>query len=412
MASIRRRMTPTPEPMPSSVPAPAVPGEVLQLAGRSVRLLGTAHISATSCAEVEQAIQATHPDVVLVELDAGRLENLRSQGAWAKTDIRQVLREGKLPNLIAGLVLNSYQRRMGGETGVRPGSELLRAVEVAEAAGIRVVLCDRPIRSTMRRIWGSVGWWRRMQLLAALGGSLIGGKRMSEAELGQLRQPDTMNAMLAEMGDGLPQLAEVLVHERDRYMAEVIQATEGASLLAVVGAAHVPGMSEALRTGRRSSLAELEADLVTSWATRLLPWLLSLLIVAAIAVVVAMKWNSNATDVLGALRVWILWTSGPALIAGLIARAHPAVLLLIALVAPVAALLRAIPGPKLSLLAASAQAWLRPPTVADMERAADDLAKPSAWWSNRLLRIVLVFILPGLASTLGALWALSLIARG
>lgn len=396
---------------PSPVPT-ATAGEVLSLDGRTIRLLGTAHVSATSCAEVEQAIRSTRPEVVLVELDAGRLENLRSQGAWAKTDIRKVLREGKLGNLIAGLVLSSYQRRMGQETRVKPGSELLRAVEVAEAEGIRVVLCDRPIRNTMRRIWGSIGWWQRLRLLAALGATLVTTKRMTEAELGQLRQPDTINAMLAEMGDGLPQLAEVLVSERDRYMAEVVQATPGSHILAVVGAAHVPGMTEALRAGRRSSLSELEADPPRSWLTTAIPWAFSAVILGAIAAVVALKWNSNSTQVLGAIKLWIAWTSGPAVAAGLIARAHPLVLLLIAVVAPVATLLRAIPGPKLSLLSASLQAWLRPPTVEDMERAADDLHRLPAWWSNRLLRIVLVFMLPGLASTLGALWALTLIARG
>ncbi len=401
--------TPTGQPIPEQTP---LPGELLELDGRSIRLLGTAHVSATSCAEVEQAIRATKPDVVLVELDAGRLENLRNQGVWARTDVRTVIRQGKLPGLIAGLVLSSYQRRMGGETGVRPGAELLRAVEVAEADGIRVVLCDRPIRSTMRRIWGSVGWWRRLQLLGALFGALVGGKRISEAELGRLRQPDTINAMLAEMGDGMPQLAEVLVSERDRYMAEVIQATPGANMLVVVGAAHVPGMSEALRARRRSSLPELEADLPRSLSTRLAPWAISVLIIGAIATVVALKWHSHAFDLKGAIRLWIMWTSGPALIAALIARAHPLVVLLVAVVAPFATLLRAIPGPKLSLLSSLLQAWLRPPLVEDMERAADDLQRPAAWWSNRLLRIVLVFILPGVAATAGALWALTLIARG
>ncbi len=388
-----------------------IPGQELVLGARRVRLLGTAHVSAESCAEVERAIRATRPEAVLVELDAGRLATLRDAGAWAKTDIRTVIRERRLPALIAGLVLSSYQRRMGGETGVRPGAELLRAVEVAEAEGIPVVLIDRPIRATMRRIWGSLGWWRRLQLVASLGGSLFSSQKLSEADLGALRRPDSVNAMLTEMGSGLPELTETLVAERDRYMAEHIQAHPAARVLAVVGAAHVPGMVEALRAGRRSSLAELEADPVRPLASRLLPWLVSALIVAALAVLVGSKWDKNNFQVLDALQLWIVCTSGPAVIAGLIARAHPLVLLLIAVVAPVATLLRAIPGPKLSLLSALTQAWLRPPTVADMEQAADDLRRPAAWWSNRLLRVILVFVLPGLASTLGALYALSVIVR-
>lgn len=394
----------------SDAPAPSSI-TTLPLGGRIVHLLGTAHISAESCAEVERAIHELKPDVVLVELDPGRLASLRDPDTWKKTDVRKVLRDGQLPTLIAGLVLAAYQRRLGGQTGVRPGAELLRAVTVAEATGLPVLLGDRPIRKTLRRVWGSLGLWRRYALLMSLLAMLFTRNKVTEADLSALKKPDALNLMLAEMGATMPELAQSLVTERDWYMAEGIQASTGSTILAVVGAAHVPGMTEALRTGRRSSLAELEAEPVPSLSIRLLPWALAALVVGALTWFIATRWNSNHTAVLDAARLWILCTSGPALVAGVIARAHPLVLLLIVVVAPVATLLRAIPGPKLSLLSAMLQAYLRPPTVEDMESVADQIGSLRAWWSNRLLRLFLVFVLPGLASTLGALWALSVIVR-
>lgn len=392
-------------------PAPS-PITTIDLAGRTVHLLGTAHISAQSCADVEAAIRDLKPDTVLVELDEGRLKSLRDPDTWKRTDVRQVIRQGQLPALIASLVLGSYQRRLGAGTGVRPGTELLRAVDVAEAAGIPVLLGDRPIRKTLRRIWGGIGWWSRFKLLGALVGSLFSRQTVGEAELTALKQRDSLHLMLAEMGDEVPGLVRTLVSERDWYMAEGIQAAPGRTVLAVVGAAHVPGMVETLRAGRRSSLSELEAEPKPSLGMRLATWGLPLLIVGGLAVLIALRWKGGVDSVMHALWLWIACTSGPAVVAGLIARAHVLVLLLIAVAAPVSQVLRVIPGPKLSLASALLQAWLRPPTVEDMERVADDIAQPLQWWSNRLLRVFLVFILPGLAATAGAVYALSVIARG
>lgn len=394
------------------MPDPSPPITTIQLGARTVHLLGTAHISAQSCVDVEAAIRDLRPDVVLVELDEGRLKSLRDPDTWKKTDIRKVIRDRQLPTLIANLVLGSYQRRLGGDTGVRPGSELLRAVDVAEAAGIRVVLCDRPIKKTLRRVWGAISFWQKPQLIASLVASLFSRQKISEAELGALKQPGSLNLMLAEMGSALPQLAHALVTERDWYMAEGVQASTGGTALVVVGAAHVPGMGEALRSGRRSSLADLEAEPATSWAWRLLTWGIPVAFLGVLAWFAVTRWNSNPTAVLGAAKLWIACTSGPALVAGMIAWAHPLVLLLIVVVAPFSALLRAIPGPKLSLLSALLQAWLRPPTVADMEQVADDISRLPAWWSNRLLRLFLVSLLPGLAATAGAIYALSVIVKG
>lgn len=383
----------------------------VQCGTKTVHLLGTAHVSAQSCLDVENAIRTLQPDAVLVELDEGRLESLRDPNRWKSLDIKQVIKDKQLPTLIANLALSSHQRRMGGHIGVTPGSELLRAVEVAEAEKIPVVLCDRPIKKTLRRIWGSLGFTQKSSLGMSLFASLFDRKTITESDLAQLKQADSLNAMLDEMGAELPQLKHALVTERDWYMAEHIQRTAAQNVLVVIGAAHAPGMTQILQAQGRVNLEELEADIPKSLGERLFFWAISALLIGAIALFVAYKWNSNPTEVLSYIKLWVACTSGPALLAALIARAHPAVLSLVTLLAPFAALLRAIPGPKLSLLSSLTQAWLRPPTVADMENVHQDVAKFSAWWQNRLLRIFLVFLLPGLATTLGAILALALIAR-
>ena len=47
------------------------------------------------------------------------------------------------------------------------------------------------------------------------------------------------------------------------------------------------------------------------------------------------------------------------------------------------------------------QAWLVPPVVRELESVADDAAIPRRWWSNRLLRIFLVFLLTTIGGMIG-----------
>jgi len=48
------------------------------------------------------------------------------------------------------------------------------------------------------------------------------------------------------------------------------------------------------------------------------------------------------------------------------------------------------------------EAWLRPPLVAELERVSNDVASLRAWWSNRLLRCLLVFAFTTFGAMAGA----------
>ena len=96
---------------------------------REIVLVGTAHISQVSKDLVHETIEAESPDTVCVELDDGRLKSIQDPDRWKNTDLRDVIKKKQLATLIANLVLGSYQKRMGAQTGVKPGSELKEAVE-------------------------------------------------------------------------------------------------------------------------------------------------------------------------------------------------------------------------------------------------------------------------------------------
>jgi len=47
------------------------------------------------------------------------------------------------------------------------------------------------------------------------------------------------------------------------------------------------------------------------------------------------------------------------------------------------------------------QVIYQPPVVGEFERALQDMTTFSGWWKNRLLKVFLAFLLPGLGSFIG-----------
>ena len=133
--------------------------KVLELNGRKLTLIGTAHVSAESITEVENTIRELKPDCVAIELDDKRAESITNKDKYSQLDIIQVLKRGEGFLLLANLVLASFQRRMGMNVGVKPGDEMLAGMKVAEELGIPTVMADRPIQVTLKRAWAKNNFW-------------------------------------------------------------------------------------------------------------------------------------------------------------------------------------------------------------------------------------------------------------
>mgnify|MGYP001811708139 CR=1 FL=1 len=219
----------------------------IQLGDKEIILVGTAHVSKESIETVRQTINDESPDTVCVELDEQRLQALRDKNHWESLNIFQVVRKGQAAFLMANLALASFQKRMGLQTGVRPGAELAAAVECAEKNEAQVELVDRNIRTTLLRAWRKTGFWKKLNLLAVLFASMFETQKLDEEELARLRETDTLSAMLEEMGEMLPSVKAILVDERDTYMSHFIKRASGNKIVAIVGAAHLPGILKKIR---------------------------------------------------------------------------------------------------------------------------------------------------------------------
>lgn len=396
----------------------------VQLGDRAVLLVGTAHISPESIDEVRSLIASERPLRVCVEIDEGRWKSMSEGQDWASLDIGKVLREGKGFLLMANLALSGFQRRMGSEVGVKPGEEMLAAVRAAEELGLPYAFCDREVQLTLKRAWGKSNLWNRSKLIASLASSAFTNEKLSEAEIEKLKERSELEEMMGELADFLPSVKEVLIDERDRYLAAKIfleakrpdAAPEGGeaegrpAALAVVGAGHLSGIEDwllRLESGKASpELSELETLPPPSAWGKAAGWAIPALIVGLI---VLGFFRSGVQASLALLLRWILLNGSLAALGSALCLAHPLTIALSFVAAPLATL---NPFVGVGLFAGLAEAFLRKPRVADFQGLAEDATSLKGFYRNRVTHVLLVFFLSSFGGMAGNFIALPLLASG
>jgi pheromone shutdown-related protein TraB len=210
--------------------------------GREFIIVGTAHISRQSADLVREVIENEKPDVVCVELDEKRLLALSEKNRWENLDLKSIIKQKQLSTLIINLVLASYQKKLGEKLGVTPGTELLEAVQAAKEKNIPIELCDREVRITLRRAWHSMSFWQKLKFLFGGLAGIFEKQELTEEKLSELRSKDVLSEMMDELGKAMPVLKEVIIDERDQYIAQKMNESKGKKIVSIVGAGHVKGI--------------------------------------------------------------------------------------------------------------------------------------------------------------------------
>lgn len=363
--------------------------------GREFILVGTAHISQQSADLVREVIETEKPKCVCVELDAQRYKALAEQKKWESLDLKNVIRQKQLSTLLVNLLLSSYQKKLGEKIGVTPGVELLEATKVAKEHDIPISLCDRDIRVTLRRAWRSMTFFQKMQLFSSGIASSFEKQEISEEMLSKIRQSDVLTEMMNELGEAMPVLKRVLIDERDAFLAHRIRESEGNRIVAVVGAGHVNGIKKALEENLQPDMEEINKIPPPSPVIKWIGWGLPAIILGSIALIGWMKGSAAAGD---NLIFWILANGIPCSLGAIFALAHPATVATAFLAAPITSLTPVIGA---GYVAAFVQAYFQPPVVKEFQTVSDDVGHTKKWWQNKLLRVLLVFILTSLGSVLG-----------
>jgi len=351
--------------------------------------------------------------VVCVELDQARYQTLTKPDAWSELDIRAVLRSRRGFLLLANLVLAAFQRRMGMEAKVRPGAEMLAAVEVAEAAGARVELCDRDVQVTLRRAWSQSGLWGRSKLLAALLTAAFSSERLLPEEIERLKTQGAITSMISELADYLPNAKTVLIDERDHYLAaRIAQAAldagpGGEPVVAVLGAGHRAGVMRTLQAIEAGAalpdINDIGAPPPRSKAGRVLPWIVPGLVAAVIAIGFA---RSGIDLTLALLGRWALINGSLAALGALIALGHPVTVIFSFVAAPITSM---NPTIGVGFVSGAVEAIVRKPRVSDFESIHDDLMSLRGFFRNRITHALVVFLGATLGSVAGTFIGLPLL---
>lgn len=368
---------------------------------REIVLVGTAHISKVSKDLVKETIEAENPDTVCVELDEGRMKSLKVPDRWKNTDLKAVIKNKQLATLIANLVLGSYQKRMGAQTGVKPGSELKEAVDVAEGKNVPIVLADRDIKITLKRTWACTPWYRKISLLGGLFGSIFDKTEISEEDLAKIKEQDALSSMMQEFGKTFPEVKQVLIDERDQFLASKIKNAPGNKVVAVVGAGHMRGIASIIEENKELP-SEESISVIPKGAPiwKIIGWAIPIAIVASIIAIGCQAGIEKA----GQLSLqWAMLTGGGAMLGTIIAGGHPLTVLVALVAAPFTGLTPLI---GVGFLTALTQVYMRPPRVQEMETLSDDIWQVKRWWKNRVTRVILCFLCPGIPAIVGKILAI------
>ena len=372
--------------------------KTLELNGRKITLVGTAHVSKESIEEVTDTIRQLMPDSVAIELDEKRADSIQNSEKYSQLDIIKVLKRHEGFLLLANLILASFQRRMGLNVGVKPGDEMLAAIKTAEELNIPSVMVDRPIQITLKRAWAKNSFWGKCKLFALLVSSAFSKEEIDASEIENLKNSSEMDSMMDELAKEMPVIKEVLIDERDSYLAAKIWAAEGNNVVAVLGAGHLPGVEKQLAEKQEViDVDEISKIPQKSIAGKLVAWIIPAIIIALIVAGFIYGGAKAGTQI---LTTWFLWNGIPAALLSIAALAHPITIIVAFVAAPFTSL---CPFIGIGFCTAIVQAIVCKPKVSDMETLQDDVSSVKSFYKNRILRILLVFILSSVGSSLGTI---------
>ena len=366
-------------------------------------LVGTAHVSRESARQVKSVIEEEAPDTVCVELCQSRFQAIQQKDRWQDTDIIKVIREKKSFLLLSNLLLASFQKRIAKQFDIKPGEEMITAINTAESTGAQVHLADRDIRTTLSRTWRIMGFWSKIKLVFQLTLSLGQLDEINEEDIEKMKQQDVLETLLAEVGKSLPALKSILIDERDQYLAEKIRTAPGNKIVAVVGAGHIPGIQKYWNSD--IDIRALEQLPPKGKSIGILKWLIPGVIVALFIAGFFYGGKEAGTDMIA---WWILANGILAGVGAIIALAHPVTIISSIVAAPLTSLNPMIAAGWVSGLV---EAFSRKPKVKDLERLPEDIMSVRGFWKNNVTRILLVVVFTNLGSSLGTFIAFPVIVK-
>jgi pheromone shutdown-related protein TraB len=332
-----------------------------------------------------------------VELCKSRHDALTSDRRLDKEGLLKVVKEGKAPLVLIQSLLAAEQRKLGLDEGQQPGAELIAAVEEAKAADLEVALVDRDIQVTLRRAWKNMRFIEKYRVLTSLLAQDDDDDDAPDVN-SLLDDSDLLSSLMEELRGFSPGAGNVLIDERDEYLATKISAlSPDKKVLAVVGAGHLSGIEDFLVNDKCdiNRIEELQTIPQKTAVMKVLPWAIPMLVMGLMAYYLS---TDSDVDLIHFFTVWTLANAVFAAIGCILAKGHPFAILTAALASPIT-----------SLNPALAAGWFAGYVQLKMaEPSAEDLAEflkldnLGMFWSNKAGRVLMVTALTNLGSMAGA----------
>jgi pheromone shutdown-related protein TraB len=205
---------------------------------KNVKLIGTSHIAKESIAKIGEEFFDLNPDIVCIELDHNRLRSLTSNQKPDRSirGIRQYGLQGYLFAVIGGFI----QEKLGNVVGVKPGSDMLTAVNLARANNKILHLVDQDIEITLKRFSKAFTWKEKFRLIWDVIRSPF-SKKM-KIDLNSVPKEELVSKLMGDLKIRYPNLYKVLIEERNEVMAKniynIMSKNEDKKILVVIGAGH------------------------------------------------------------------------------------------------------------------------------------------------------------------------------
>jgi pheromone shutdown-related protein TraB len=359
---------------------------------KDIYLVGTAHLSKESVEDVQTTVERVRPNTICVELCEARYQALTQADSWNKMDIFKVVRQKKAVFLLAQLILTSFYRRLGEKLGIQPGAEMLAGIELAEETGAELILADRNIEITLKRVWGYLGFWNKLKLFMQVALGVFSREEIDTNMIEDLKKQDQLETVMAEFAGKFPEIKRRLIDERDVYLAQRIRTAPGPIVVAAVGAGHIPGIVQQIQQDHDlDKLRELPPK--AHW-----PILFKWGIPAAIVALLVYGFTKGSTHGIENIYIWVLVNGLLSAIGAALALAHPLTILSAFLAAPLTSLNPLVAA---GWVAGLVQAIIKKPKVRDLEDLPEAISSVKGFWTNPVTRILLVVALANLGSVLG-----------
>ncbi|MDD3573040.1 MAG: TraB/GumN family protein [Eubacteriales bacterium] len=365
----------------------------LDYQGKEIILIATAHVLKQSAELIKKIIREEQPDSVCVELDEARYQSILDPKAWENTDIIKVIKSKKIGFLLANLILGSYQKRIAKGLDTVAGQEMLEGINSAKETGAQLVLADRSIKITFTRIWRKLNLWDKSKLLFELLLPSQDDKELSNEDISNLLKTDVLASLTEQVHEQFPKIADILISERDQYLAYKIKEAPGKKIVAILGGAHVPGVrKEIFKTQDIAALSSVPAKNPVS---RVIAWAIPMLIIGLIIYSFIM----NIATGMRQLSSWVLWNGLLAAAFTAVSFGHPLSILTALVAAPFTSL---NPLVACGWLTGLVEATIRKPTVRDINNIPRDIFSLKHFLKNRFLKVLLIVIMANIGSSIGS----------